>query len=93
MKKLYPAVADADSALRVAVEALYDAADDDSATGGPDLVRGIYPTAVVIDAEGAREVGEQKVADLARGVIATRTSTDDHGPGRGPSNEAPRADS
>ena len=36
----------ADSALRVAVEALYDAADDDSATGGPDLVRGIYPTAV-----------------------------------------------
>lgn len=93
MKKLYPTVADADSALRVAVEALYDAADDDSATGGPDLVRGIYPTAVVIDAEGAREVGEQKVAELAREVIARRTRADDHGPGRGPSNEAPRADS
>lgn len=46
MKKLYPTVADADSALQVAVEVLYDAADDDSATGGPDLVRGIYPTAV-----------------------------------------------
>ena len=43
MKKLYSQVTDADSALRVAVEALYDAADDDSATGGPDLVRGIYP--------------------------------------------------
>ena len=53
MKKLYPAVADADSALKVAVEALYDAADDDSATGGPDLVRGIFPTAVTIDAGGA----------------------------------------
>jgi proteasome beta subunit len=39
MKKLYSQVTDADSALRVAVEALYDAADDDSATGGPDLVR------------------------------------------------------
>ena len=47
IKKLYSRVTDADSALRVAVEALYDAADDDSATGGPDLVRGIYPTAVV----------------------------------------------
>ncbi len=48
MKKLYSQVVDADSALRVAIEALYDAADDDSATGGPDLVRGIYPTAVVL---------------------------------------------
>ena len=47
MKKLYARVADADAALRVAVEALYDAADDDSATGGPDLVRGIYPVVVV----------------------------------------------
>jgi proteasome beta subunit len=54
MKKLYSRVADADSALRVAIEALYDAADDDSATGGPDLVRGIYPTAVTIGVEGAR---------------------------------------
>ena len=54
MKKLYSQVTDADSALRVAVEALYDAADDDSATGGPDLVRGIYPTAVVIGAEAPR---------------------------------------
>lgn len=34
MKKLYQSVSDADTALKVAVEALYDAADDDSATGG-----------------------------------------------------------
>ena len=59
MKKLYSQVTDADSALRVAVEALYDAADDDSATGGPDLVRGIYPTAVTIGADGAVEVPEE----------------------------------
>ena len=69
MKKLYPSVTDADSALTVAVEALYDAADDDSATGGPDLVRGIYPTAVTIDADGALEVSEERVARLAREVI------------------------
>lgn len=93
MKKLYPAVADADSALKVAVEALYDAADDDSATGGPDLVRGIYPTAVLIDADGAQEVTEDRIARLARDVIEIRSRTDEFGPGGRPSNQAPRADS
>ncbi len=75
MKKLYSAVSDADSALRVAVEALYDAADDDSATGGPDLVRGIYPTAVTVEAAGAQEVAEDRIAGLARQVIAARGRT------------------
>ena len=91
MKKLYSAVADADSALKVAVEALYDAADDDSATGGPDLVRGIFPTAVTIGADGAQDVAEERIARLAREVIEKRTGNDDFGPGGGPSNEAPRA--
>jgi proteasome beta subunit len=80
MKKLYSRVTDADSALRVAVEALYDAADDDSATGGPDLVRGIYPTAVVIEADGAVEIGEPRIAELARDVIQTRSRADTSGP-------------
>jgi proteasome beta subunit len=75
IKKLYPGVVDGDSALRVAVESLYDAADDDSATGGPDLVRGIYPTAVTIDAEGAVEVPEARIAELAREIIDDRSRT------------------
>lgn len=81
MKKLYSAVQDADSALKVAVEALYDAADDDSATGGPDLVRGIYPTAVTVEAAGAQEVAEDRIAGLAREVIAARRRTDEYGAG------------
>lgn len=93
MKKLYLAVTDVDSALKVAIESLYDAADDDSATGGPDLVRGIFPTAVTIDANGALEVTGEVVERLAREVIATRSRTDEFGPGTGPSNTAPRADS
>lgn len=93
MKKLYPAVSDADSALKVAIESLYDAADDDSATGGPDLVRGIFPTAVTIGADGAQEVSGERVERLARDVIAARTRIDEFGPGSGPSNVAPRADS
>ncbi|SPM36364.1 20S proteasome, alpha and beta subunits, partial [Mycobacterium rhizamassiliense] len=83
IKKLYPQVTDADSALRVAVEALYDAADDDSATGGPDLVRGIYPTAVTIGAEGAADVSEGRIAELARGVIESRSRADTFGPDGG----------
>ena len=74
IKKLYSQVVDADSALRVAIEGLYDAADDDSATGGPDLVRGIYPTAVVIGADGAEEVPEERIAALALEVIESRST-------------------
>ncbi len=94
MKKLYSRVADADSALRVAIEALYDAADDDSATGGPDLVRGIYPTAVTIGAEGAEDVHEDKIAQLAREVIESRSRSDTFGPDDTAAvNAAPRGDS
>ena len=73
IKKLYSHVTDADSALKVAIESLYDAADDDSATGGPDLTRGIYPTAVLIGVDGAEEVTNERIAALAREVIANRT--------------------
>jgi proteasome beta subunit len=79
IKKLYSQVTDADSALRVVVEALYDAADDDSATGGPDLVRRIYPTAVTIGADGAANVPEQRIAELAREVIERRSRADTFG--------------
>jgi proteasome beta subunit len=80
MKKLYSQVRDADSALRVAIESLYDAADDDSATGGPDLVRGIFPTAVVINADGAIEISEQQIAALCREIIESRSQANTFGP-------------
>ncbi len=93
MKKMYTRVSDADSALAVAIEALYDAADDDSATGGPDLVRGIYPTAVTIDADGAEDVPEDRIAELAREVVASRSRSDTFGPDDNSGiNAAPRGD-
>jgi proteasome beta subunit len=92
IKKLYSQVTDADSALRVAVESLYDAADDDSATGGPDLVRGIYPTAVILGAEGAEEVPEDRIAALAREVIENRSRADTFRTRSGPSTDV-RGDS
>ncbi|MCV6981527.1 proteasome subunit beta, partial [Mycolicibacterium pulveris] len=55
-------------------------ADDDSATGGPDLVRGIFPTAVNIGPEGAVDVPEERIAELAREVIESRSRADTFGP-------------
>ena len=61
-----------DDAIDVAIEALWDAADEDSATGGPDLVRKIYPLVAVIDADGYRELDDETVAQLVQSVIADR---------------------
>lgn len=76
LKKLYRVGMTADEALSIAIEALYDAADDDSATGGPDLARRIYPTAVVINADGALEIERSKAEELARAVVTARTNTE-----------------
>jgi proteasome beta subunit len=56
-------------AVELAIQALYEAADEDSGTGGPDVVRGIYPTVAVVTADGYMEVPEQEVADRFRGLI------------------------
>jgi 20S proteasome alpha/beta subunit len=52
LKKLWHPGWSREDAVRVAVEALYDAADDDSATGGPDLTRRIYPVVASSTADG-----------------------------------------
>ncbi|WP_255649559.1 proteasome subunit beta [Nocardia australiensis] len=72
LKKLYSKGIDQDRALSIAIESLLDAADDDTATGGPDLVRGIYPTAIVIDEEGAVEVADPRLEEIARAIVAER---------------------
>ncbi len=54
---------DRGEALDLAVTALFQAADDDSATGGPDLVRGIYPTVATITDAGFEKLVEPEVAD------------------------------
>jgi proteasome beta subunit len=58
--------------IDIAIEALWDAADEDSATGGPDVVRGIYPLVAQIDADGYRELQDDTVADRVRRIIADR---------------------
>jgi proteasome beta subunit len=72
LKARYRKDLDHDAAIDMIIEALWDAADEDSATGGPDLVRGIYPLVVVIDAEGYRELDEETVAARVESVIVSR---------------------
>jgi proteasome beta subunit len=62
-----------EEALRVAVEALIDAAEDDVATGGPDLARGIFPVIVTVTAQGATESTDEDVATAVRAVLGTRS--------------------
>ena len=59
-----------DEAVDLAIQSLYEAADEDSATGGPDLVRGIYPLIAVVDVEGYRLVPEDEVAERFGALVA-----------------------
>jgi proteasome beta subunit len=52
-----------DEAVDLLIRALFNAADDDSATGGPDSMRGIYPTVAVITADGYADLGEDEVSE------------------------------
>jgi proteasome beta subunit len=74
LKKRHDPGADLPTAVRTAVEALYDAADDDTATGGPDLTRRIFPVVVTITAaEGAVRRTEEEIEAVVRDVVAART--------------------
>ena len=61
-----------EEALRIALMALYTAAEEDVGTGGPDLVRGIYPTAKLVNTGGITDVEEQRIAALYNQLIAER---------------------
>lgn len=72
LKKLYRADLAEDDALRVALDALYDAADEDRGTGGPDFVRGIFPTVKLVTATGVQDVPEERVAALCTAIQEAR---------------------
>jgi len=72
LKKLYREDLDEAGAVTAIVQALYDAADDDSATGGPDLTRRIFPVVHVITADGGRRLPDADVAEVADRVVGGR---------------------
>ncbi|MGA8246495.1 MAG: proteasome subunit beta [Nocardioides sp.] len=82
LKKLYRDDLDQEQCVTALVQALYDAADDDSATGGPDMTRRIFPVVQVITSEGGHRVPESEVAATADLVLAARMTRPD-GPAAG----------
>ena len=77
LKKLYRDSLSVVEAATAVVQALYDAADDDSATGGPDLTRRIYPVVSVVTAEGYRRLPDDEIGDVVRAVVEGRTTRPD----------------
>jgi proteasome beta subunit len=72
LKKLYTEGMPVADAITVCMQALYDAADDDSATGGPDLARQIFPVVAVIDADGFRRLTDAEAGEYALAVVDER---------------------
>lgn len=72
LKAAYDDGLSSDAAMRVAVESLVAAAEEDAATGGPDLKRGIYPNVVTVTADGYREIPDEEVAVIATSVMESR---------------------
>lgn len=72
LKKLYRDDLAADEAVAVCVHALYDAADDDSATGGPDMTRRIFPVVAVVDADGYRRLADDDLAPTVESIVSGR---------------------
>jgi len=77
LKKLYRDDLDAEGCVTALIQALYDAADDDSATGGPDMTRRIFPVVGVITADGYHRMADDEVADIADRVIGARMQRPD----------------
>jgi proteasome beta subunit len=77
LKKLYREDLDEEGTVTAVVQALYDAADDDSATGGPDLTRRIFPVVHVITPDGGRRMPEAEVSAIADRMIAARMQRPD----------------
>ncbi len=72
LKKLYQSEMTEQQAYQVCLEALYDAADDDSATGGPDMARRIYPVVAKVDDDGYSRVADDELAPIVTGVMERR---------------------
>ncbi|MDP8975178.1 MAG: proteasome subunit beta [Actinomycetota bacterium] len=61
-----------EAAIELAIQSLYEAAEEDSATGGPDPVRGIYPVIATITRDGFEKLAEQDVAERFEALIQRR---------------------
>src|SRR5579859_368843 len=77
MKKYYTDGMGLREAVLASVQALYDAADDDSATGGPDVTRRIFPVIITITGDGCRRLSDAEAEEYGRQVVESRMALPD----------------
>jgi proteasome beta subunit len=75
LKKLYTEQMPAADAITVCMQALYDAADDDSATGGPDMTRRIYPVVATVTADGFQRLTDEEAGRYAQAIVDERMTS------------------
>lgn len=75
IKKRYSTGISRDQALKVALEALFDASEEDAGTGGPDVLRNIYPNIASITAEGFVEIPDDEIAGLFQDLMIERSAS------------------
>lgn len=80
LKKLYRDGMSIEDVVLVLMEALYDAADDDSATGGPDMSRRIYPIVAAVTADGYDRLTDEQAGRYAEAVVTERMRLPDGPP-------------
>jgi len=77
LKKLHRVDMAEPDAVTACVQALYDAADDDSATGGPDVTRRIWPVVAVVTGDGYRRLPDEEIGQIVRDVLDGRMRSPD----------------
>jgi proteasome beta subunit len=75
----YRAEMDPSDAVDLAIRALFEAADDDSATGGPDLIRGIFPIIAIIDADGFRRLEDDEIRSRFEALLGDLSPSNTQG--------------
>jgi proteasome beta subunit len=77
LKKLYREDLSARDCVTVTIQSLIDAADDDSATGGPDMLRRIFPVVGVVTADGYERMPDEQVGETVDTIVAARRERPD----------------
>jgi proteasome beta subunit len=72
LKKRFKRDMGKDEAVRITVEALLDAADEDLGTGGPDLMRGIFPTVKTITRSGISDLPDEDIRRHCEAILNDR---------------------
>ncbi|MEZ5379508.1 MAG: proteasome subunit beta [Acidimicrobiales bacterium] len=70
------AMASVDASVDLLLKALFTAADEDSATGGPDAMRGIYPIIATITEDGYQRLDDDVLAQRFAAIVADLTERD-----------------